>query len=221
MRLLGGIAVHVLAPSARRAPLARPYHDFDVVVGAREGSAAAKVFRALGYHEDRHFNALHGAQRMIFTSEQGFDVDVLVGTFQMCHRLELGADLPEIGVTVDPADLLLTKVQIVQIEDKDLRDSVALLSDRPVGATPVEEISPVRFAAPLAGDWGFFHTVELNLDKVAAYAEAALGAAGASDVHRALDQLRDAMQRAPKSVKWKMRAKVGERVPWYELPEEV
>lgn len=221
MRLLGGIAVHHLAPSSHRSPLARTYHDFDVVVPPREGAQAAKVFRALGYGEDPHFNALHGAQRMIFSSEDGFDVDVLVGTFQMCHRLELGSDLPPEGLTVHPADLLLTKVQIVQIEEKDLRDSVAVLSDVRVDASGVDAVSPDRFARPLASDWGFFHTVELNLAKVVAYAEATLDAPAATRVREAADELRLAMERSPKSMKWKMRARVGERVPWYELPEEV
>lgn len=221
MRLLGGVAVHHLAPSARAAPLARRYHDFDVVVPARQGAIAAKVFRALGYGEDPHFNALHGAQRMIFVSGRGFEVDVLVGAFQMCHRLELGADLPEEGLTVRPADLLLTKVQIVEIEEKDLRDAVALLRDVPLGGSPTASVDPARFVAPLAADWGFFHTVERNLPRVAAYAEAHLDADGATLVGRALGSLMEAMEAAPKSMKWRMRARVGERVPWYELPEEV
>lgn len=221
MRLLGGIAVHHLAPSARRQPLARTYHDYDVVVSAKEGSSAAKVFRSLGYDEDRHFNALHGAQRMIFSSDRGFDVDVLVGTFQMCHRLDLGTDLPEPGITVHPADLLLTKLQIVQIEEKDLRDTVALLRDIPVGGPEVEGIDTGRFTSPLSVDWGFHHTVELNLDRVGVYADTALVSEEARAVRKAIEKLRDAMARAPKSMKWKMRSRVGERVPWYELPEEV
>ncbi len=115
LRLLGGIAVFQLAPSARMPPLARPYHDFDVVVPARQGQSAAEIFRRLGYAEDAHFNALHGAQRMVFTASSGFVVDLLVGTFQMCHRLHLGRDLPTSGSTIHPADLLLTKLQIVQM----------------------------------------------------------------------------------------------------------
>ena len=220
MRLLGGIAVHHLAESSRREPLARTYHDYDVVVPPREGSVAAKVFRALGYREDPHFNALHGAQRLIFSSTSGFDVDVLVGTFQMCHRLELGSDLPESGLTIHPADLLLTKLQIVEIEEKDLRDSVALLADVAVGEDP-EAISPRRFTHPLAADWGFFHTVERNLERVDTYAERTIGARGAGAVRLAVEALRAEMERAPKSAKWKLRARVGERVAWYELPEEV
>ena len=60
VRLLGGVAVFQLAPSARTAPLARPYHDYDVVVSSRHRAATARVFRDAGYSEDQHFNALLG-----------------------------------------------------------------------------------------------------------------------------------------------------------------
>jgi hypothetical protein len=217
MRLLGGIAVYHLASSARTGALARGYHDFDVVVPPRQGAAAARVFRDAGYAADQHFNALHGAHRMIFTAPRGFVVDVLVGAFQMCHRLELGRDLPGDGLTVHPADLLLTKLQIVQIEEKDLLDATALLLDLPAGAAGIDT---GRFVAPLAGDWGFHHTVERNLPRIVACARDRLGAEQAETVAASAGRLQQAMEAAPKSLRWKMRAKVGEKVPWYELPEE-
>jgi hypothetical protein len=224
LRLLGGMAVFHLAPSARQSPLARTYHDFDVVVPSRQGGPARRVFRASGYTEDAHFNALHGAQRMIFAAPGGFVVDVLVGTFQMCHRLELGRDLPGQGLTIHPADLLLTKLQIVQIEDKDLRDATALLLDLPTDGPAVGSAGPGldvgRFIAPLANDWGFYHTVERNLPKVEQYARDRLGPSEAQAVTASAGRLREAMEAAPKSLRWKVRARVGEKVTWYELPEE-
>jgi hypothetical protein len=219
VRLLGGIAVFQLAASARSGPLARVYHDYDVVVPSRHRAAAARVFRAAGYSEDPQFNALHGAQRMIFAAPRGFVVDVLVGTFQMCHRLDLGRDLPASGLTIHAADLLLTKLQIVQIEEKDLRDAAALLLDLPPDGTPAG-IETARFVAPLAGDWGFFHTVERNLPRVVDWARDRLGGAQAGAVAAGAGRLAAAMEAAPKSMRWKMRARVGEKVTWYELPEE-
>jgi hypothetical protein len=219
VRLLGGVAVFQLAPSARTAPLARPYHDYDVVVPSRHRAATARVFRDAGYSEDQQFNALHGAQRMIFQEPRGFVVDVLVGSFQMCHRLDLGRDLPASGLTIHPADLLLTKLQIVQIEEKDLRDAAALLLDLPPDGTPAG-IEAARFVAPLAGDWGFYHTVERNLPRLVDWARDRLGGGQAQVVAEGADRLAQAMAAAPKSVRWKMRARVGEKVTWYELPEE-
>jgi hypothetical protein len=219
LRLLGGIAVFQLSASARQPPLARPYHDFDVVVAAGLGPPAAKIFLNLGYAEDAYFNALHGAQRMVFAASSGFAVDLLVGTFQMCHRLQLGRDLPASGLTIHPADLLLTKLQIVQIEEKDLLDAAALLVDLP--PAPAKGIEIDRFVAPLSNDWGFFHTVELNLPKVADFAAERLPSAEARRVERGVQELRQAMDAVPKSLRWKARAKVGERIPWYDLPEEI
>lgn len=219
MRLLGGVAVFHLASSARQPPLARPYGDFDVVVPARQGAAVARVFRQAGYAEDPHFNALHGAQRMIFASARGFVVDVIVGAFRMCHELDLGRDLPREGLTIYPADLLLTKLQIVKIEEKDLLDSVALLTDLPTqGTSPVIDIS--RFVRPLAADWGFCHTVEANLAKVVTFARSRLESQAAHGVADTARRITEAMEAAPKSLKWKVRARAGERVAWYELPDE-
>ena len=220
LRLLGGIAVFRLSESARQPPLARRYHDFDVVVPAGQGQAAAAVFRERGYAEDAHFNALHGAHRMVFTAPGGFVVDVLVGTFQMCHQLKLGHDLPGSGLTVHPADLVLTKLQIVQIEEKDLLDAVALLIDLPVGRS-ANGIDVGRFTAPLANDWGFFHTVELNLPKVVEFAEGRLEESQARGVAHGANELRQAMEEVPKSLRWKARSRIGEKLRWYEEPEEI
>lgn len=219
MRLLGGVAVFHLASSTRQPPLARSYGDFDVVVPARQGAAVARAFRQAGYAEDPHFNALHGAHRMIFASPRGFVVDVVVGAFQMCHELDLGRDLPTEGLTIHPADLLLTKLQIVRIEEKDLLDSVALLTDLPTeGAAPVIDVN--RFVRPLAADWGFFHTVEKNIPKVLTFARDRLDSPAANAVAGTASRITQAMEAAPKSLKWKVRARAGERVPWYELPDE-
>jgi hypothetical protein len=220
LRLLGGIAVFQLSESARRPPLSRDYHDFDVVVPPGQGPAAAAVFRERGYTEDAYFNALHGAHRMVFAAAGGFVVDVLVGTFQMCHRLKLGHDLPASGLTIHPADLMLTKLQIVQIEEKDLLDAAALLVDLPVGRSATG-IDIDRFTSPLASDWGFFHTVELNLPKVAEFAADRLGESQARQVADGVSELTQAMESVPKSLRWKARAKIGERIPWYDVPEEI
>jgi hypothetical protein len=168
---------------------------------------------------------------MIFASPRGFVVDVVVGTFRMCHELDLGRDLPGAGLTIHPADLLLTKLQIVQIEEKDLLDAVALLADLPTDGTagaagtagtagPAAAIDVSRFVTPLAADWGFYHTVEQNLPKVVSFARDRLGASGAQPVVDSGSRLLEAMQAAPKSMRWKIRSRAGERVTWYELPEE-
>jgi hypothetical protein len=218
MRLLGGIAVYALAKSARRAPLARSYRDFDVAVPAKQGAAASRVLEMAGLVPDRHFNALHGARRLIFQASEGYPVDVLVGDFVMCHSLQFEDESFRHELTISPADLLLTKLQIVRIEPKDLADVAALLLDVPLDANGID---PSRFVAPLRADWGFFHTVELNLPKVTAFARANLQADLAERLAGRVGVLARAMESAPKSLAWRLRARVGERMTWYEMPEEL
>ena len=218
MRLLGGIAVYALAKSARRAPLARSYRDFDVAVPAKQGAAASRVLETAGLVPDRHFNALHGARRLIFQASEGYPVDVLVGDFVMCHTLEFEDESFRHELTISPADLLLTKLQIVRIEPKDLADVAALLLDVPLESNGID---PSRFVAPLRADWGFFHTVELNLPKVTAFARATLQADLAKRLAGRVGVLARAMESAPKSLAWRLRARVGERMTWYEMPEEL
>ncbi len=220
MRLLGGLGVFALSESARRPPLARAYRDFDVAVPAKRGPAVSKTLEQAGLAPDRHFNALHGARRMIFHAPRGYPVDVLIGLFEMCHRLDIASGFDHHDLTISPADLLLTKLQIVRIESKDLGDAAALLLDLAPGAG-IGAIDIERFASPLGHDWGFFHTVEINLGKLSEFAVAVLPAGQSSKLNERASMLRVAMEGVPKSLKWKMRARVGERVSWYEIPDEL
>lgn len=216
-RLVGGLAVYALAEAVRREPLARTYKDFDLVAPAKTSAQMSRALMGLGFTPNRHFNALHGARRLIFESPDGFPVDVLLGEFEMCHRIDVASGLSEHPVTIAPADLLLTKLQIVQIEGKDLGDAIALLLDlEPGSGFPLE-----RFLAPLADDWGFHRTVTINLEKTREHARTNLGVDAARRVEDRVDVLLEAMDRVAKSMRWKMRARIGERVQWYELPEEV
>jgi hypothetical protein len=220
MRLLGGLGVYAVAPSARRPPLARPYRDIDLAVPAKRGPAASRVLEAAGVVPERHFNALHGARRMIFSSPDGYDVDVLIGRFEMAHGLDLEDGFADDDTSIAPTDLLLTKLQIVRIEPKDLADAVALVLDAPPGSG-AGSIDLARFVTPLVDDWGFFHTVESNLPRVAALADERLDDATASVVRERVGDLKAAMDSTPKSLRWRVRSRVGERVVWYETPEDV
>ncbi|MBI3648855.1 MAG: hypothetical protein HY240_08930 [Actinobacteria bacterium] len=220
MRLLGGLGVFAVARSARRPPLSRAYRDFDLAVPVRQGPAATRAMVGAGFLPDKHFNALHGARRMIFQAPEGYAVDVLIGIFEMCHRLDIQKGFSRDGLTIAPEDLLLTKLQIVRIETKDLADGAALLLDLAPGQGE-GAIETTRFVAPLADDWGFFHTVELNLGKLRAFADDTLPPEQAAVVVERAGALGDAMEAAGKSVRWKLRARVGERVTWYEMPEEI
>jgi hypothetical protein len=223
LRLMGGMAVYLTSPSVRRPPYARDYGDFDFAVAARDTRSAAAFLEAAGYIPERMFNALHGAQRLNFAHPEGrWPIDVVVDEVRMSHRIDLRGRLGGPGPTLALADLLLTKLQIWEINPKDLGDIACLLADHELAdrETP-ETIDRRRILALVAADWGLCHTIERNLRRAAEEARARGPIVAPFDPIAQVDALLGAIAAAPKSLGWQARARVGERVRWYETPEEV
>ncbi len=223
-RVLGGLAIWLRCPSVRSGPFARGYNDMDFAVASR-GSAAFKEFLAAeGYVPDRFFNGLHGESRLYFAAPDGrWSIDVVIDELTMSHRLDLRGQLDGPSPTVPLADLLLSKLQVWEINRKDLGDTLCVLADHRLGPddSDPETISLQRITAVLGADWGFCHTAERNLGKIAElWAETPLPAS-ACDVSEQVEALRRAIDQAPKTRGWRMRSRIGERVRWYETPEEV
>lgn len=223
VRLLGGVAVWARSESATLPAIARTYGDVDVISLSHETKRLNVFFEEMGYTPDRYFNAIHGATRLNFMdSTRNRPLDVLLDKFVMCHTIDFRKRLDNHELTIPLADLLLTKLQVVEINEKDLKDLVALFADHAIGDGSNDSIELGRLLAVLNADWGFEHTVRANLAKV-------IDAATAFEVPSALrDRVRDrvhelnaALEHGKKSLGWKSRAVVGERVRWYELPEDV
>src|SRR5512143_401655 len=135
LRVLGGLAVSLTCPSAATHPrLKRPYVDIDLVGLTRDGPRVGVFFTKLRYIPDQRFNALHGLTRLLFYNPaDGGHVDVFLDRFQMCHTLDLRQRLLEGYVTLTLADLLITKLQIVEMNLKDMQDCLAILLDHELG----------------------------------------------------------------------------------------
>jgi hypothetical protein len=227
IRLLGGVGVALHDHRPVPAALERGYGDLDVVVPPKSARATTAALTGAGYEPNERFNALHGAQRMLFyDTENKRQVDVFVGTFSMCHRLDLSARLGEHTYSLDAADLLLTKLQIHEINRKDLVDAVRLLlthenADIGGGAGAPDAMSLDRLRSVTSSDWGWFTTVTDNLRLVRAAATDLLEPEEASIVESRADAIDESLRSAPKSMRWKARSVVGRKSPWYELPEEV
>lgn len=223
LRLMGGIAVYLTSPSVRRPPFARGYGDFDMAVSRRDARRAVSFMEAAGYVPERMFNAIHGAQRLNFQHPEGrWPVDVVVDEVRMSHLVDLRGRLGGNGITITLADLLLTKLQIWEINPKDLGDIVCLLADHDLADREAPDVIDRRRIVSLAaGDWGLCHTLERNLGHAAAEASRRTPDDAPHDPAVQAQALLDAIAAAPKSLGWKARARVGERVRWYETPEEV
>src|SRR5437868_4384405 len=89
---------------------------------------------------------------------------------------------------------------------------------------PRPAIHPARFGAAPAPDGGWGRTVTGNLAKLPALLSPQPALAPPYPRFDALTQAKQLLEVAetvPKGIKWKTRARVGDRVRWYELPEEV
>jgi predicted GNAT family acetyltransferase len=140
----------------------------------------------------------------------------------MCHVLNFKGRLPAGSRTLAPADLLLTKLQIVEVNDKDLIDSVALVLKHPISQNDQDSID-LRMLREVVGDqWGWYTTISDNLVKVAQrLSTVGLSDAETETVSARVQELQAAMEAFPKTLKWRARSIVGRKVPWYDLPEEV
>ena len=223
VRLLGGAAVgmhrHVPFPPA----LERRYGDIDVVVKKGQDRGLKHLLEELGYTPNRSFNNLHGDRRLLFYDQRNErQVDVFIGTFRMCHTLELNDRLELHPQTLSPSDLLLTKLQVVKINTKDIVDAQALLLGHTVERDLTGDVIDVdRLVKLTSRDWGWYTTFTDNLARLIPDAETTLPPEHAAQIGGRVATIQQTLAAAPKSLGWKARAAVGRRVPWYELPEEI
>ena len=223
LRLAGGTAFMLRCPHAQRPPLARAHGDLDFVGLSRATKPIQNLFLRLGYTPNQRFNSLHSRERLLFSDDSRCrEVDVILDHFRMCHLIDLRERLDADQNTLSLIDLLLCKMQVVQLNEKDVRDVQALLLDFPVGKGEGDKINLDRLCNLLSQDWGLCHTVQINLERVRASAGGiGLTSLEEGQIGHQVESLLHAIDSFPKSLRWKARAQIGERLPWYDLPDEV
>jgi hypothetical protein len=223
LKLLGGLAVRVLCPQF--PPRLRAGQDIDFACLSKERKQVAAYLESSGCAPDRRFNNLNGDRQMYFTTPAGRPVDVMVDRLVMCHTLDLRPSFARLPHTIDSVDVLLSKLQIVELNEKDARDVIHLLAGIPVSdPSHPAGVDTQRYCGLLGSDWGWWRTVTGNLEKLPSLLAGKPELLPPQPVFDPLTQARHLLElahRAPKSMKWKLRSNVGERVRWYELPEEV
>jgi hypothetical protein len=223
LKILGGLGVRVLCPDF--PPRLRAGQDIDLACLSKNRRKIADYLESAGCEADRRFNNLNGDRQMYFNAPSGRPIDVMVDRLSMCHTLDFKSSFGSPSITLNPADLLLSKLQIVELNAKDAHDIFHLLSGLRVGRDSARpSIDPDRFGAVLAADWGWWRTVTGSLAKLPDLLSSQPGLAPPYPRFDALTQakqLQEVAETVPKGLKWKTRARVGDRVRWYELPEEV
>ena len=221
LRVIGGVAVAMLCPSSRRPPLEREYADIDFATTGAAKKGVVELMEGLGYSGDREFNTLHGHRRLYFWDEVNErQVDVFVDEANLCHRIDLKRRIETVPMTVSLADLTVLKLQVVETNEKDYLDICAIFADHDLSEDD-SGVNSAYIAGLTASDWGLWRTLGI----VASHSEQfALDLADFPAKEVVVDRLRRLqveLDTVPKSRIWKIRARVGDRKRWYELPEEV
>jgi len=226
LRLLGAIAFQVRCPkySYFTAKLHRELSDIDFAAYNRQRAQIEKMMREFGYADQPMVTALFGYRRLIWDNQSnGLHVDIFFDKLEMNHDISFDGRLESEELTIPLVDMLLEKMQIVHINEKDIIDTIMLLREHSVGNPSPETVDTEYLARLLANDWGFYYTVTTNLNvvksKLSSYPE--LTQEDRDDVARKIEQLLENIENKPKTLAWKLRARVGAKSKWYKDVEDV
>lgn len=226
-RLLGAIAVQHHCPNCRYLfeGMKRALTDIDLVTYGKHRPQMKKFFVDLGYAPyERLIASPAGQYRHIYWSEEkGWQVDIFFDALNMCHKVDFRGRLELDSPTITLTDIVLEKMQIVEINLKDIKDTICLFVEHDVGNREEEMVNGAYISKVLSDDWGYYYTVTTNLNKVKAFLGEfdALTKEDRELVAARIDGLLTMIEEAPKSFKWKARARIGPKAKWYNVVEEV
>jgi hypothetical protein len=226
VRVLGsiGVALHSHDAAAIIPSFERTYADIDFAAYRRDAPALTRLLAGMGYTDDREvFIASEGGRSIFDHPARRLHLDVFYDRLEFCHVIPLAGRLDVDRPTIPIAELLLSKLQIVRINEKDIVDTILLLLDHPLGSGDADTVDVARIGRLCAGDWGLWRTLTQNLDKVRALAAAypQLDAGQRARVDAAAVALKARIDAEPKSMAWRMRDRVGDRRQWWTEVEEV
>ncbi|MFH1632962.1 MAG: hypothetical protein ABIG63_03000 [Chloroflexota bacterium] len=226
LRVIGSLAFQVHCPKYGylQEAMGRAYTDIDFAAYRKQTKEIKELMSSLGYTENREVFIISEGERSIFDqSEIGLYVDVFYEKLDFCHAIYWAGRLEVDSPTIPLAEMLLEKMQIVEINEKDIIDTIMLLLEHPLGDIDDETINIKNIAELCSSDWGLWRTTTMNLDKVRQLAH---GYEQLTDKHKVHvnSQVTSALERIeqePKSFAWRLRARVGDRVKWYREVDEV
>lgn len=225
VRLLGGVAIYARSTAPSRQAFARPYADLDIVAHGKESRLVRDLLEEQGYVPEQLFNAANGARRLLYQApDDRYHIDVFLDRFEMSHNLDFASRMEVEDKTLPAAELLLTKFQVAHINRKDLTDAAQLLADHvPSRQDGAGQLNVAQIAIICADDWGFYTTLTDNLAHLRTLLPElqAVTPPARTLISERLAQVESAVAEASKTRRWRIRARVGRRIRWYETPEEV
>lgn len=226
MRLIGALAFRTQCPDFGyiQDALGRVFTDIDFASYKNNFKDIVRVLPELGYEEDKMVTRLFSEYRLLFHDPiYGRHIDIFFDKLDFSHVIPLKGRLEVEELTLPLAELLLEKMQIAQINEKDLIDTIMLLRQHPIGASDRETINYQVVCGLLGNDWGFWRTATGNLQLTREYLDKyeQLHEEDKRIVGGRIDELLQHIETYPKTTRWKLRAKVGERFKWYKDVEEL
>ena len=228
LRVLGATAIMIHSPKYLHAfdKMNRRLSDIDFMGLRGEGKKVIDFLQEKSYLYNRSSPALAliSDSRYIFENPTNkMHVDVFLDKLEMCHTIDFTKRLSIDSPTISLADLLLEKMQIVEINEKDIKDTLVLLREHEISTHDKEALNQKYISGILAKDWGFYYTVTQNLKKLkeASPKYDIFEISDQLNINGKIDQLLEAIEEEPKSVGWKMRAKIGTKKRWYTEVEDV
>jgi hypothetical protein len=226
LRVIGSLAFQMHCPKFGylQQAMGRAYTDLDFAAYGKQTSEIRSLMAKLGYADNKEVFIVSGGERAIFDKpEVGLHVDVFYEKLDFCHIIRWEGRLEVDQPTIPLAEMLLEKMQIVQINEKDIIDTIMLLMEHSLGNDDHEAINIKRVAELCASDWGLWRTTTMNLNKVRSLAQG-YDQLSAENKARIDTQVKSALARIdeePKALAWRLRARVGDRVKWYKDVDEV
>jgi hypothetical protein len=232
LRAMGGVAIrlHTLNMEDLGRRLGRlgegqqEFTDLDFVSYRKHRNRMKPFWEKMGYAKRAATLSSAASERQIYFHPKGwFFVDVFFDKLLVAnHPLDFRGRLELDSPTISPTDLLLEKLQIVNISDKDVKDAIVLLAAHDLAEEDaVDAINASYIAGLLSRDWGFWYTVTTNLTGLKGLLPQmeALTDDERRRIGERVDNLLSQIEVAPKTLRWKARAAVGPRARWYEPVE--
>jgi len=226
LRVIGSLAFQMHCPKFGyvQQAMGRVYTDIDFAAYRKQFKAIKVLMAGLGYTENKEVFIVSEGDRAIFNhTSSDLHVDIFYDKLDFSHMITWNGRLEVDSPTIPLAEMLLEKMQIVKINEKDVIDTIMLLLEHPLGDSDHEVINIARVAQLCSTDWGLWRTMTMNLDKVKQLAQTypQLTEQQKLDVAKQVDSALKRIETEPKSMSWRLRSRVGDRVKWYKDVDEV
>jgi len=228
LRILGGLAVRMHSQQFLNLyqSLGRTTEtaDIDAITYSKYQDKLESFFKHIDFNPEpdaRRTPVIWGSRQIYVEPRGRFHVDVFFDKLEMSHTIDfrhrLEVDLP----TVPIADILLGKMQIHEVNEKDIKDTIILIRAHQLGDSDEECINEKYVAKLLSEDWGFYYTVTKNLEKTKLMLQDyKIDKSDKDDVETKIARLLSRIESEPKTNRFKLRARIGEKKKWYNVVDE-